>query len=513
MRTVNFKQPRVPQPQSTTHSRPAPIKRMALLVLVASMIGGIAYLSGQALSVESVHAQTLNPPESWNPAVPPLTPQAATQPPKSIWEMDEEEYAEWIGLAEMDEVNTAESTASRLAHVQEVFAASNLVFMPRLNPFPQLGTRLGFGLTFPGNLRDLPAAHTLNAGWYQNWSIHDSPFQPNGITYVQTVRLHQDLECPIGTDYNRERCPYTVPYSYSLRPGLHAIRQAAQARPGSLWLIGNEMDRIDWGDPNYPGGATFGHQDEMLPEVYARAYHELYHEIKSVDPTAQIAIGGIIQPTPLRLQYLTKVWDAYTQEYWQDMPVDVWNTHNFMIREGPNVAGEWGAGIPPGINADQGEFVGWRDENGDRTYHIDMQIFDQQIRAFRQWMKERNQQHKPLIVSEYGVLFPNQGIFLNFNMYYDETGNFAYDIPDPAVDFMLATFNYFMTERDCEIGFPADDCRLVQAWNWFSLNGNDGYNPHGRLVTISDGALTPAGNAFRDFALNNQWELSQPIPE
>ena len=41
------------------------------------------------------------------------------------------------------------------------------------------------------------------------------------------------------------------------------------------------------------------------------AYHELYTLIKGADPTARLAIGGVIQATPLRLEYLTKVWNEY----------------------------------------------------------------------------------------------------------------------------------------------------------------------------------------------------------
>ncbi|MEX1019310.1 MAG: hypothetical protein WDZ49_06605 [Litorilinea sp.] len=471
-----------------------------------------------------VQAQTLRPPAEWqvlpgaaagqsvNSSVNPT----GTDTP-SIWAMSEEEYAAWAGLDAL-----AASTASvagvasvdeeaRAAQVAAVLNAEHTLFLPRTRFEPQLSTRMGYGVAAPGRLANFPVANQLNAGWYQDWTIQSSPAQPNNMEYVQTVRLHQDLTCPVGTDFDRTRCPYVVPYSYSLRPGLSAIRSIALARPGSLWLIGNEMDRIDWGDPT-ANPPFFGHQDEMLPELYAKAYHDLYTYIKGIDPTAKIAIGGIIQPTPVRLQYLTQVWDTYFSTYQTTMPVDVWNTHNFMIREGPNRTGEWGAGVPPGVNAIQGEFVGQRDANGDRNYHIDMAIFDAQIRAFRQWMKDRGQQDKPLIVSEYGVLFPNDAIFLNYNLYYAETGSFNYNLPDPIVNFMLATFNYFMTARDCEIGFVQDNCRLVQGWNWFSLNVNNGFNVHGSLVSDDGTALTPAGQAFGEFSRRNVQPLSLPYP-
>lgn len=373
------------------------------------------------------------------------------------------------------------------------------LYTPYQHYQPQLSTRLGFGMAAPRDLSVYPESSSLRAGWYHDWTVQTSPSTPDGITYVQTVRIHQDLECEIGTDYDRQRCPYAVPHSYTVRSGMFSISQAAQRTPGKLWIIGNEMDRVDWGRPGF---GTTGHQDEMLPELYAEAYHDLYHYIKSHDPRARIAIGGIVQPTPLRLEYLTKVWDTYLEKYGTEMPVDVWNTHNFILREGRN--GDWGAGVPPGSSASVGAFVGWRDDVGDRSYHVNMEIFDEQIRAFRAWMKERGQQDKPLIVTEYGVLYNNHAIFPNSGLY-------ANNDPQPTVDFMLDTFDYFLHERDCELGYVADDCRLVQAWTWYVFNSNVA-NRHGRLFEANSGAITPAGEAFREYSLRNIDALSEPFP-
>ncbi len=69
------------------------------------------------------------------------------------------------------------------------------------------------------------------------------------------------------------------------------------------WLIGNEMDRVDFGSD------YCSRQDEILPELYAQAYHEIYYAIKSADQTAQVAIGGMAEFTPLRSQYLERVWN------------------------------------------------------------------------------------------------------------------------------------------------------------------------------------------------------------
>ncbi len=274
------------------------------------------------------------------------------------------------------DVNTDYQETNRL------FSATSerVVYLPLIYT-PLISYRLGFGAS-TGPITRFPEIASLKAGWYYDWGVRANPVRPNLMEYVQTIRVHQQLTCELysANAHNRAICPYAVPHDYVFSPGLDQIAAAARANPGALWLIGNEMDRRDW-----PGGG----QDETLPETYAVAYHDLYHFIKSVDPRARIAIGGVIQATPLRLEYLTKIWNTYQQRYGSPMPVDIWNVHNFILKE---TADDYGAGIPPGSNALQGVTY-----PTDRT-HVDMTIFDQQIRAFRSWMKERGQQNKPLRV-------------------------------------------------------------------------------------------------------------------
>jgi hypothetical protein len=146
---------------------------------------------------------------------------------------------------------------------------------------------------------------------------------------VYTVRVHQELVCPLWSENaaDREKCPYKQPHSYWMFPSMEKLPFYVRASPGSLWLIGNETDRRDW---SIPGGALG--QDEMLPETYAMAYHDIYQAIKAADPTAKVAIGGVIQATPVRLQYLTKIWDSYKSLYGTEMPVDVWNVTTSSCR-------------------------------------------------------------------------------------------------------------------------------------------------------------------------------------
>ncbi len=252
-----------------------------------------------------------------------------------------------------------------------------------------------------------------------------------------------------------------MPYDYTVAPDWTAIAQAVAANRGSLWLIGNEMDRRDWAilDQNGTPVASSG-QDEILPETYALAYHGLYTLIKSVDPAARVAVGGVIQATPLRLEYLTKAWNEYQRLYGAPMPVDVWNVHNFILKERKN---DYGAGIPPGSAASTGTV--YPDER-----HADMAIFEAQIRAFRQWMKDRGQQNKPLIVTEYGILYSHAGM----------------DNLTVVRDFVINTSDFFLHEADCSLGYASDGCRLVQRWAWYSLD-DDGiwtgsnFNEYGAL--------------------------------
>lgn len=348
-----------------------------------------------------------------------------------------------------------------------------------------LADRIGFGLT-SSSLAAYTDVTTLTAGWYLDWRVREQPERPNDMQYVQMIRVHQELACGEWYHADRNLCPYSQPLNYRFRPSQSVIEAAAIANPGSLWLIGNEMDRIDWAYCKEWNGSHcdvvgYNGQDEILPETYAVAYHDLYTMLKAVDPTAQIAIGGIIQPTPLRLQYLTAIWDHYQTLYTETMPVDVWNVHNFIIQEKKN---NWGADIPPGVNGTEGEYV-----NNPQS-HIDMEIFGEQIVAFREWMKARGQQNKPLVVSEYGVLYHNS---LMSPLWSDSD-------PSYVQTFMTESFDYFANTKDCNLGYPADDCRLVQQWNWYSLDDTWGsFNPHSRLFNPDTGEITSTGVAFRTY--------------
>lgn len=382
------------------------------------------------------------------------------------------------------------------------------IFLPlAANDAGQLAQRMGYGITNP-EFHTLVGTKQLQAGWYLNWGYTANPVRPSGIEYAQVIFVHQKMAC--GDFYNRDRatCPYAQPLDYVYTGDQSAIETVAKARPGSVWLIGNEMDRLDWKycevttNPCPPDKVKHTGQSEILPETYARAYHDLYAILKAADPTARVAIGGLIQATPLRLQYLTIVWDTYKSLYGQDMPVDIWNIHAFILRE---VLNDYGAEIPPGLpgNPTKGEYV-----DNDCT-HVDKTIFDKQMRAFRQWMKDRGQQEKPLYVTEYGILYYHQANQKDCKINFHDQ--------KLVVDFMLYSFDYFMNTKDCNLGYTVDECRLVQRWLWFSLDhlyqttptppAAGIANPYASLLNSADGQMTEAGRQFAIFANNNMVDL------
>jgi hypothetical protein len=239
-----------------------------------------------------------------------------------------------------------------------------------------------------------------------------------------------------------------------LRSSPETLAGIARQNPGALWLIGNEPD-VPW-------------QDNTTPEDYATAYHTAYVALKSADPSSRVAIGGITEPSPLRLQYLDRVLAAYRQQFGEEMPIDVWHIHNFLL---PEKRDSWGVGIPPGFSEDSG--LSYSIEQ-----HDNMDFFRQQIITFRRWMAGRGYRNKELIVSEYGILMPPD-----------------YGFDEARVDkFMRATFDYFLTASDDSIGLPADGNRLVQRWCWYSLS--DTSYAAGNLFDFETGQMTQLGRDF-----------------
>lgn len=313
--------------------------------------------------------------------------------------------------------------------------------MVMVDYLPATGRLCRFGVGAVSDIARYPV-NRLRIGWYTDWATSLRPARPGGIEYLQMVRLKQ-------TGLN----------TYDSAPQVADVLKTAAAHPGSQWVIGNEPDRL-------------GEQDSIEPQVYALAYHDLYYQIRSADPTARIVAGSIVQPTPLRLQYLDMILANYRARYGEEMPVDVWNIHAFILNEAsckyfPEDC--WGADIPPGIDAREGLRIGIDDTDN-------IEIFKSFIASFRQWMADRGYQDRPLIITEYGELMPED-----------------YGFPPARVNaYMNATFDYLSTAAG-PTGLPSDAGRLVQAWAWYSLVDST-FN--GRLFDAQTGARTVYGDNF-----------------
>jgi hypothetical protein len=276
----------------------------------------------------------------------------------------------------------------------------------------------------------------LGAGWYLTGQTELEPSKPGGMDFAQLVQVE-------GGDH---------------RPPPEQLKEISRRNSGALWLVGNEPDVI-W-------------QDNASAQEYARVYRSVHSAIKSVDPAAQIAIGGVSQVTPLRLRYLEAVLAAYDEMYGQPMPVDVWNIHLAILRE---ERGSWGVDIPPGFPDNAGILYEIQD-------NANVEILKEQVVTFRRWMAERGLRDKPLIVTEFSILMPQE-----------------YGFPQERVqDFMLAAFDYLMSVTDDEFGYPADQNRLVQRWAWYSVA--DRVYSTGNLFDPETSQITPLGRAFAEYA-------------
>lgn len=286
----------------------------------------------------------------------------------------------------------------------------------------------------------------LRLGWYMDYQATRTPQTAPGMEYFPMIRLEQ-----VGDGYN-----YSIFVNRAATTPAQ-LEAVIAAHPGAYWFIGNEPDRIQF-------------QDDIEPRVYALAYRDLYHLIKAHDPSAKIIAGSIVQPTPLRLQYLDLILQSYYELTSTRMPVDAWAFHNFILNEAscahyaqvfpndPNRAFQecWGADIPPGINATDGLRI-------DVQLNADAEIFKQQVVAFRRWMAERGYRDTPAFLSEFGVLMPK--------------GIFSPDFDEARVNaFMRDTMHFLLDERDATLGYPGDDNRLVQRFSWYSVEDKNDHN-------------------------------------
>ncbi len=205
-----------------------------------------------------------------------------------------------------------DSQASEPARVHAMEASTAIINYPNCR-FGIGGSVVGYSVT------------ALNVGVYMDWSARLNPVRPNGAEYLQLVTLRPG---PNG--------------GYVFTPTAATLQAIMAQNPGAIWLIGNEPDS-PW-------------NDDLHAEDYARAYHDLYGLIKQHNPSARIGAGNIVQPTPLRFQYLDRVLNTYQQLYGKPMPVDLWSIHTYILREIDRALDSAWCLVAVGTNPENGRF-------------------------------------------------------------------------------------------------------------------------------------------------------------
>lgn len=378
---------------------------------------------------------------------------------------------------------------------------------------------VGYVPDFSQSLNWVP---TLNAGWYINFNAQPWGPKVENAEFAPVVRVRQDRG-PNGErlstySFNPPLANYYLDGNNELREGLGML---VGKNPGHFWIVGNEVD-VD--NPV---------QDNTFPQVYARAYHEAYHFIKGVDPTAKVVVAGLSMMTPGRLQYLSIVWDTYRATYGVDMPVDIWNMHLYILEErNPNNTNQYGDGkialgtdpalaklssmgsanVCPDPNAPDTPQNDPRHDVHCRAEHDSVRIFRDQVIGMRQWMKDRGQQNKPLIISEFGLLYP----YLDGNP--DGTCEFLQDenqrcfSPTRVTTYLNDTMAFMENTKDPNLGYAEDENRLVQQWLWYSIvtepewsggSSNLIVNNFNNYAAGDPAALTMMGQAFQQRAAAN----------
>jgi hypothetical protein len=154
--------------------------------------------------------------------------------------------------------------------------------------YPSPNQRFGFNVdTDGGHGVDNYTVDQLKAHWYLDYSFHITPSHPANLQYAQMLRS-------------------SIWHSSGFTK---TVGTAITANPGALWLVGNEPDRAG--------------QDGLTPANYAMFYHDVYTFIKQRDAISRVAVGAMVQGTPLRLHYLTIMLGKYQQRYGVPLPTDV----------------------------------------------------------------------------------------------------------------------------------------------------------------------------------------------
>lgn len=348
----------------------------------------------------------------------------------------------------------------------------------------------------------LNCRYGLIAGENDGWTIADTGaglfYKFNDLTWYGPMPENNAEQIRmIRTKQKKTNTGQYLQEWYTNFPLDQTLADLINANKGNMWILGNEIERgPNPGDINPKNLAT----DDIHAEVYVQAYHDTYNFIKSIDPTARIANAGLIQVTPMRLQYMNMVWSAYLQKYGEPMPVDVWTIHAYVL---PELDKDGNANNIASVALGTDPSIGKRASGGDGSLcpnenvyclaeHDDLSILQNQVITMRQWMKDHGQQNKPLMITEYGTLY-SYTTGTGTCLIKDEFGNCF--TPQRVSQFMLGSFDYFNNAADPNLGYSLDRNKLVQQWVWFSAKSNNGNS--GNLLRGDGKKYTALGETFK----------------
>ena len=144
--------------------------------------------------------------------------------------------------------------------------------------------------------------------WWVSFDVNTMNI-PDDSEIVSTIRLQQDD----GRGYVHQW--YGDKSSEYPAFDSPEFAEIIQGRPGSVWVIGNEMENPQ--------------QDNLHFSAYAVAYHDAYHAIKAADPSARVAVGAITSLGPGNIEYLGQFVNQYADLYGTIPPADVWTIHTY----------------------------------------------------------------------------------------------------------------------------------------------------------------------------------------
>ncbi|HEX7557005.1 MAG TPA: hypothetical protein VF338_10310, partial [Leptolinea sp.] len=340
------------------------------------------------------------------------------------------------------------------------------------------GLNCRFGITSPISPEGIDL-RSLGIGAFLNWNVVGSVTLPEGIEYINVLRLgdrcfdknDDEVDCTTLSD---PRPPY--------QKTLDMIKTLVPAHPGMYWIVGNEPD------------TEYDTQDDLNAEEYANRFFQVATRIRSLDPTARIGFGSIVQPTYIRLKYLDAAWQKLVSLAGDQVSashlIDFWAIHSFILNEFPN---EWGTGLPPGFEASIDDSL----QFSDFAITHSISFLTVRLRSFRRWMNDHGERDKPLWITEYGSLLPPQD---------PPGGPDLENVSDEETrDFMLQSFDLMLNASDTDTGLPTDNNHLVQRWFWYSLNDYR-WNFGGSLYDPSSNppAATILAKSFISYAPKNK---------